>query len=364
VARAHVHRFRALAIALALAGRALAQPIETVPQVRAEPSATVLIAGSGRDIAALESALADPFRRLGVSLRFEHPPQIDSGAVLKSPAEASPVVARLWFDLASTAHVPIYVTDAKHERIYTRDFPLPRGLDDVAVEQLVYVARSSVDSILAGVDIGVRRDEYEASLEPPTKPAPAPIDRDVGPRPTIPATKGSFLTAGYEVQAMGTKTFSQGPTLGIELARGPIALSLATYYRFPFEARGPELGARAWRVGARIEAAVHVPLSHGASMFFVGRVGGATDFSRVTPLREAQVDATTTPSFWVTDGVARASLGLEQRFHAGWMLSELAGADLDVALVKYVLDRGGTRETVFVPYRLRPFFGLELSAPL
>jgi hypothetical protein len=349
------------------AGRASAQSSETPGAPRAEPAATVLVSGSERDIATLETALADPFRRLGVALRFEHPPQIEPSAVLKSPPEASPTVARLWFDLASGSHVPIYVTDAKHERIYSRDFPLARGLDDVAVEQLVYVARSSVDSILAGVDIGVRRDEYEASLEPPPKPAAPPpsVERDVDRRPPSSPAHDVFFSAGYEAQLMSSSRFSQGPSIGASLARGPLALNLWTYYRFPFEARGTELGARISRVGARLEGSAVVGIGGPSSpVSFVAHVGGGSDFSRVAPLRVGAIDATPTGAFWVTDGFARAAAGLAQRFRSGWVLSELAGADLDLALVRYVLDRGGVRETVFVPYRLRPLFCLEVSAPL
>jgi hypothetical protein len=366
VARTYAHGFSVIAIALFGAGRASAQSNETAAAPRAERAATVLISGSERDIATLEAALADPFRRLGVALRFEHPPQVEASAVLKSPPEASPTVARLWFDLASGSHVPIYVTDAKHERIYSRDFPLARGLDDVAIEQLVYVARSSVDSILAGVDIGVRRDEYEASLQPAPKPTPPPpVERDVDRRPPASPAHGVFWSAGYEAQAMSAKTFSHGPSIGASLARGALALNLSTYYRFPFEARGAELGARISRVGVRLEGSARVGIGGPSSpVSFVAQVGGGPDFSRVTPLRVGAMDATPTGAFWVTDGFARAAAGLAQRFRSGWVLSELAGADMDLALVKYVLDRAGVRETVFVPYRVRPLFCLEVSAPL
>jgi hypothetical protein len=326
----------------------------------------VLIAGSQHDIATLEAALADPFRRLGVALRFEHPPQIDPTAVLKAPPEAAPTVARLWLDLASGSHVPIYVTDARHERIYTRDFPLARGLDDVAVEQLVYAARSSVDSILAGVDIGVRRDEYEASLQPPPPKRPAPhVETDTEERPPPAPRRGLFVSAAFEAQFMDSKTPSQGPALGLGIAHGPFALSFWTYYRLPFEVRGAELGARIWRVGARVEASASIRLGGtSSSTSLAARLGNGADFSRVTPLREGPMDASPTGAFWVTDGIARGSVGIENRFHSGWLLGVLGGSDLDLALVKYVLDRGGVRETVFVPYRLRPFLCVELSAPL
>jgi hypothetical protein len=361
VALAHAHGFWVAAIACFIAGRAFAQPNDAAPAARAEPVVTVLIAGPERDVAVLEGALADPFRRLGVALRFEHPPQIDAGAVLKLPAESSPMLARLWFDLASTAHVPIYVTDGRHERIYTRDFPLARGLDDVAVEQLVYIARSSVDSILAGVDIGVRRDEYEASLEAPQK-RPQPSETD-SVKTSVPTTKKEFpLSASYEAQWMGHGAVSHGPTLGIGFARGHFALGLSAFYRFPFEVRGPELGARVMRVGARLDASALVDL--GSAWTFAARLGSGVDFSSVTPLRAGTVDATPLGGFWVTDGVVRGTSAIGYRLRGGWVLSAATGVDLDLALVKYVLERGGARETVFVPFRARPFVGVELTAPL
>ncbi len=322
---------------------------------------TVLVAGSEHDIALLEGALADPFRRLGVALRFEHPPQIDAAAVLQVPADAPPMLATLWFDLGSIAHVPIYVTDGRHERIYTRDFALARGLDDVAVEQLVYIARSSVDSILAGVDIGVRRDEYAASLEAPPKRAPEPEPDVVKPSR---AKRARYLHAfgSYEAQWMGPGALSHGPTLGLELARGHVAVDLGAFYRFPFEARGAELGARVTRIGARIDAWAGVDL--GAGWRLAAGLGGGVDFSRVAPLRESPADATPVQAFWVTDGIARAAAAMGYRLRGGWTVSAIAGGDLDLALVKYVLERASVRETVFVPYRFRPFIGLELTAPL
>ena len=362
MAHAHAHGFWVAAIACLLAGKAFAQPSEPAPPAaHVEPVVTVLIAGSERDVAVLEGALADPFRRLGVALRFEHLPQIDASAALKLPPEASPMLARLWFDLASPAHVPIYVTDGRHERIYTRDFPLARGLDDVAVEQLVYVARSSVDSILAGVDIGVRRDEYEASLQPPPKKTPPPEPDSIKPSSPV-TTRGFPLSASYEAQWMGHGAVSHGPTLGIALGLGHFAIGLAAFYRFPFEVRGPELGARVLRVGARLDASAIVDL--GAAWAFAARLGTAADFSRVAPLRTSSTDATIAQGFWVTDGVLRGTAAIGYRLRGGWVLGATTGADLDLALVKYVLDRSGARETVFVPYRLRPFAGVELTAPL
>jgi hypothetical protein len=64
----------------------------------------------------------------------------------------------------------------------------------------------------------------------------------------------------------------------------------------------------------------------------------------------------------VTDGVLRGTAALGYRLRGGWMLSAVTGTDLDLALVKYVLERSGVRETVFIPYRFRPFAGLELTA--
>lgn len=357
--RPHPHGFWVAAIAWFYAGRAFAQPNEAAPAARTEQVVTVSIAGSDRDTAVLEGALADPFRRLGVLLRFEHPLQIDAGTALKLPPEASPMLARLWFDLASTTHVPIYVTDGRHERIYSRDFPLARGLDDVAVEQLVYIARSSVDSILAGVDIGVKRDEYAASLETAPK-RPPPAEPDVVKPSPVPTTRSLPIFASYEAQWMGHNAVTHGPTLGVAFSRGYFAVGVSAFYRFPFEVQGTELGARISRIGARLDASATAEL--GAGWTLAARLGGGADFSRVAPLRTGSIDATPEQGFWVTDGVLRGTAALGYRLRGGWMLSAVTGTDLDLALVKYVLERSGVRETVFIPYRFRPFAGLELTA--
>ena len=115
------------------------------------------------------------------------------------------------------------------------------------------------------------------------------------------------------------------------------------------------------RLGARVEGSANFEIGGGWTLG--ARVGSALDFSRVSPLRVAG-DAALAQGFWVTDGVLRGAAALGYRLRGGWVLSALAGADLDLALVKYVLERNGVRETVFVPYRARPFAAVELSAPL
>jgi hypothetical protein len=346
-----------------LAGRAAAQTQEPASVQTSETSVTVCVAGAERNVAALESALADPFGRLGIALRFEHPARIDPATVLTLPSAPSSAKATLWFDLASSAHVPIYITDGRHERIYTRDFELTRGLDDVAIEQLVYVARSSVESILAGVDIGVRRDEYEASLVPSEKKEPD-VTPEATPRKTIAVTPMTALRAGlsYEAQWMGNRAWSHGPGVNVGLGRGPISLDLRTFYRFPFEVRGAELGARITRGGTGIDASFDIEL--GSAFLWTAGLGSALELSRVSPLNDGAANATLSSAFWVIDGVVRGVSTIGYRWHKRWSISIAGGADVDLALVRYVVSRVDASETVFVPYRVRPFVGAFFTLSL
>ncbi len=316
------------------------------------------MAGPASDLAALQTALSDPFQRLGVVLQFERRLRIDPVKVGAMESRASS--AELSFDLSKANTASLFLTDG--ERVYVRKFDLSSGFDEVAVELLVVAARSSVQAILTGAPIGVQRIEYERSVSAPSA-APAPpktmaprVDAaNVGSRPRL------RLASDYELQLLDTASLSHGPGLGLWWSTGSFALRGGVRGRLPVRFGSEEVGVDLTALSARVAVALEQRVTSRWQVL-VG-VGAGLDAVRIRPKRLQANDATLARTSWTVDPVAQPLGGLTHAWDE-LRLGLFMGADVALVRARYTIDRAGQREALFVPWTVRPWASLELSIAL
>jgi hypothetical protein len=343
---------------LVVTATAMADPGSTGPRVE------VLIAGSDAEVSALAEALDDPLRRLDVELsvrlRRGQTPAVNPEEVASPSRRAAPAVARMWFDLTEPGHAALYITDGGWQRIYVRRIALPAGLDEVAREQLTYIARTSVETLLAGGQIGVTREEFERQLPSHAEPKPEP--KPEPPRPPAPEWRlGAAVLYAVEGYAR-TMPVTHGPGIDGWLVRSRSGLSpfvsasaeLRWRRHIEHETVVARLDGTAFRVGLGAELAVGGPL------VLRGLLGGGMDVWHVKPEKGSDATVQISSPMWAVDPVLRGALGLG--FRAGRLTTWLGtGADLGPRPSRYVLLRDGSPVDVLKPWPWRPWVGIELG---
>ena len=357
-----------VAVLLTQAAPPESAPTEPAPAASAPARSqrvSVAIAGSAAETARLSLALTDAMRRLGVALELRRIPTsfgrgAGQGRRLPAPeAGEAPVTARLLFDLREREGVTLYVADDQRERVFVRRFDTPSGLDEVALEQLVLSASSSVEAVLAGHLIGVPRRDYEASLRP-AKPEPAPARSPVEPRARV---SGS-LTGAYAASWLGPRALGHGPALGLKLERPPWAVGLRVQGYLPVLASDDEsadVKVRLTTLGFRYRGWLGLPVSPRLSV--LPGLGFGADFTQVSPRSEGGDAPTVTRPYWAADGMLQGYLAMAYLARS-WSITMALGADFAITPVRYAVEMAPGLRDVFSPYRVRPFIELELAAAL
>lgn len=316
------------------------------------------MAGPADDVAALQTALTDPFQRLGVVLQFERRRGIDPVKVGAMAAGASS--AELSFDLSRANAATLFLTDGA--RVYVRTFDLSRGFDEVAIELLVVAARSSVQAILAGAPIGVQRNEYERSV---ARPSTASIPPQTTAARKAPASIGSrrrlLLASDYELGLLESTTVTHGPGLGLWWSVGQLALRGGVRGRLPLRFASEQVGVDLTAVSARVAAAFEQPVA--AQWQVLAGLGAGLDAVRVRPKRLQSNDATLSRTGWTYDPLIQTLGGVAHTWNR-LRLGLFLGADVALVRARYTIDRAGQREALFVPWTVRPWASLELSIAL
>jgi hypothetical protein len=111
-------------------------------------------------VLALAQAMNDPFRRAGVKLRVRRIESVSKASLEPRKEFSKQNTIYIGFDLLQPGRATLYVTTSHDDRIYARDFELPDGLSEVAMEQLVVAARTSVEAALMGIPIGDPRKDF------------------------------------------------------------------------------------------------------------------------------------------------------------------------------------------------------------
>jgi hypothetical protein len=341
-----------LSALLVVTRRASAQPTKVDPAERLQ----VELAGSESDVALIERPLVEALRRPGFAFEIDRVEHLEAGAVAK-PA-AVPGFARLFIDLANNHQVTLYLADDRRERIFVRSFALPRGFDEVAAEQVLFVAKGSIDAILSGENIGVERNAYHADVEV-KPPAPAAAER---PKPAIEEpSRAAQVFGGYVVTMLGPSTLGQGPELGVRVGQAHLVMGLGVHARLPFQVGNDELALRMAAAGARLSIAGWLSPSPVLRIALAAGIGA--DSVHVEPRQSASSGVRPVASFWATDAVGLVTAAVEYRIR-GLSLAAVSGFEVGLTEVRYVLDPPPGSGSIFVPWRLRPLFGLEIGAPL
>ena len=345
---------------LALAGLvAIASPAAGAPTcpIQSPSRANVVVAGNDQAVEAAGDGLVQALDRIGVTARLTRAEHIDPRDVAR-PVPCEPgVVARLFVDLESPANVTLYLADGGTKRVFVRRFALDHGLDLVALESLELAAQSSVETLLSGQELGVEREEYGRSLAPrptaepraPTAPAPAP-------KPSTALRATGF----YEISLLGPDVIQHGPGLGAEYEWSAGRAGATIHLRLPVHFDDAAFAGQLLPEGVRIFFARPLILSPRTTAS-AGLAAGLD----VTEVRAdaRQANAAAVPSFWVIDPMVRAYGTIEHRLGV-FRFSAMLGAEFDLVAAHYVVAEENDRQSVFVPWRLRPLGAIIISADL
>jgi hypothetical protein len=346
------------ACCLLLTGRMTAEPR------RSESWVEVLIAGSNTEVGLMAEALDDQFRRLEVRVRIRtrkgQVPKVKVEEVLSPSERAAVAVARMWFDLTEPGQAALYITDGEWKRIYVRRLPLPQGLDEVAREQLTYIARTSVETLLAGGEIGVTREEFTRRL--PVR-APPPHARTQSPEPPPEPSWNPGIGVFYQVGSYADRVpIMHGPGWFASLLKSgsPLRPRFTLAGELYVEQRAETADVIARLNGTALSLTLGLELSMAHALVFRASLGTGVDFVRVTPQRASEATVSLSPPFWAIDPAGGVWAGL------GYALGSLkvgltGGADVATRSSHYVVWREGERLLIYSPNRVRPGARVELG---
>lgn len=317
----------------------------------------VVVAGDAVRSSALMEALRDPARRLGVNLdvvqvRAVVPQRIADG--LETP---DAFAARVWFDLTAPERASLYLTDRSWKRVCERHLVLDAGFDEVAIEQIVYIVRTSLDSFLSGQAICMRREEFARTLPPPASPTVDRPARAVVGGSSQPSRLRPSVSSAYELQSLGVdRAVAHGSELGVGLAAENFLAKLGLQWRVPVRIERDAVGVELQSFALRVLGGYETHLDSG--WVLRAALGGGAEWTRAKayPL---EPDLSLDPPHWGLDPVARASVAVGHSFGI-WSLMLPLGVDLDLARARYVLMGSSGTQVLFSRARWRPFVALEL----
>jgi hypothetical protein len=320
----------------------------------------VLVALSGPQsrVNLLVSGLRDAMSRLNAALTLRTVPtsymasSLGVGKLPPSEPEANANLARLFIDLHGDRSALLYVVDDQRQRVFVRHFPSPSGFDEVAAEQIVLVAASSVESLLAGQLIGVAQQDFAASSrEKPTAPCAASCPE------TRPGTAPT-LAAAYAVSWLGPGALAHGPALALGLRRSSWGLGTWLQGKLPLlvgTGSSDQVSIRLTTLGFRQRGYLVLRISEGLA--FLPGLGVGVDFTHVSPRGTGQGNISAEPSYWAADGQGQGFVAVSHAAR-GFSMAGRLGCDVTTSRAHYVLVPGAT--DVFVPFQVRPWLELEL----
>jgi len=370
--------------------------VAAAPRARAQEAAQVDVSCAGRDadVTALELVL----RELLVSTRIEVTRVVGGSVddVLRRSASARRVApVRVWIDLRGPTHAIVVLVDARTERVVIRQVPLASSqrADEVVCEEVAHIVSTSLRAILAGVPVGVSRDDARRELgriAAPTSAAgsPATAPTGAGPvavAPTAAATRQRESPArtpntrrwsapslrvalGYEARLWSSDELTHGAALSVDagavLGRVRIGARLESVPRLRVRRASDSLGVVLDPLGARLLATFAWRATR--LLTLDSSAGAALEIVRVRATRTALTSADlvlATPRTRVDALVSLAvgaSLTLGPRIAFGARFS----VDVDPAAGRYVWLRDGEPVVVYAPAALRPALLLYVSGEL
>jgi hypothetical protein len=294
----------------------------------------------------------------------------DVAAAIAPPSEGTPSLARVLLDFTVAGQATLFLIDPPRGRVYVRRMALGHGLDAVARASVRFVIEQSIDAILEGREIGVSRDEFQrnglgsppgsrqAPQEAPSPVAPVPAARLAAARAATSAQL--LLTAGYQLQVMGSGEFQHAGKLAFAARFDRVVLALSARIAAPMSIAGDGVSARLTTAGVSASGAGRFLDAGGFSL--LAGVGAGLDFTHVVP-SVIPPDLRPAAAFWAL-GPSLAPFAAVERFFGRIAVAVAAGAEIHLLDERYAVKTATDTRAVFVPARVRPqieaLIGVEL----
>jgi len=363
------------ALVLASARPAGAEPPSPTPSVA--PRVQVILVGALGDDLALAALVREWLEGSDLAPSVTRAERLDLAELRVPGPDGAPV--RLWLVPVGGERARLYVAEPRARRYFSRDVPIPAGLDEVGREHVAQVVLSSTLAFLAGtasvpleqverawIDDGAHRpapagatSTTASAAAPAPPPPPAPTPRRDAAAPTAQIGLGGL----YGVADGGAAGLATGPGLLLELAttlgRVRVGGQLEGAYRLPREVPTEHLtlelrGATAC-AAAEACAALHPRVCWRLA------AGAGVTVTEVVPTPRGGAAVTTVARDRASAAVLRVAIGPE--WHRAGARAGL-GAHLDVTPVglRYELVDGAARRSELVLPRVAA--GLAISIGL
>lgn len=339
---------------LGLAAVAIPSPARADERGRVE----LKTAGTEEVARSLEPVVRELLARLGVTLEIARIESVDVGSVM-TPAAGAPAVARIWIDLRGET-VVVHVVDGSWTRLLTRRVPVTGAFDEVEREEIAHILEAAVEALLAGEEIGeLWHPEPAPAPEPPSPPLQVAAPTRARPRPA--------LDARYEVRLFDRDELLHGPALASRIewpCCGPLLLSSGASLGaiLPASLVTPEVSIDLAGLAFRLAWAAGVGLSRGTSLAL--ELGGGVDLLHDTPRAPTAGAVTADPAQWTVLAMARAAIRFAVRLAGPVEAAVLAGLDVDLTDLRFVVRSDGGTRAVLDPPRAQPFAALGVGVAI
>lgn len=369
----HVSRL-ALLIAAQLPFPARAATANVLDEDRVELS----VAGDADEARAFTDALREPLQHLGVVVRGSSPAiEDDAGASGRPPR------AHVWIDARPPDRIDIVIALGSNDTPAARR-SVPRGEPEpVVVEQVAYVVRETLESLLWTSQSTAGASTSPSQMEAVDAASPSPITSPVGVYEDA-GTVGAQLPAPSPASPFGAdfSGFATGRAMGsgADVLGGGVSLDLTFWghlphrprlwigatYDTPFQGSNPDVTVRVttWSVRALPTVAI---LRWGLLGLDAG-IGAGIEALNAVPGPGQAVGGppvATASSSTVFDPVATGQLMVWLRPVGGASVLLGAYADYDLTPHRYtIIDRFNQSTTVIEPWALRPAVMAGFCIPL
>lgn len=338
-----------------LAVLALAEP---------RPTAEIAVVGDPADAGPVVRRVASFLADEPLEVQWREASQFELDAILSTPpvrGQLAIVVIELRADEAR-----VFITDDARMRTLLRRFPLTRGIDELALENIAHCVESSLQGLLDGGRLDVVVDPAPPLVTgdppPPTPEAEPPVRSPAGP-PVEPRTVAprraplvGALEVGYGMRVWSASPAMQhGPTVRAWIGRDAPRLDVWGGVEFggwmPREAGRGAVAVRIAAIGLRALGRLGLRSDRIVGATFTAAAGVELQLER--PLaRSSAAEPAATSTHGVPSLGVQASARVRLRRAAWGDVHLLLGPSLDVLprRLRYRTDVG----EAFVPWLVRP----------
>lgn len=329
-------------------------------QAQTHSRAEVIVAMARYDDAELHAAIAELARSIDVSTQIESVESIELTRILEEPPPArSGLLARVWIRIESPT-VLLVLTDPTGQRFLIRRLEVGVELDAVEIEMLAQIIATSLEALRAGGEIGVnRRVLVDAEHADQADPVFVPVASRESPSWFADVSLGEHVVMWDRHERPSHRVALRG-LLGLEHSAHP-AFVLEIGYLVPSIVGGPEVEVRLKGLG--LGGGAGIRWERGRASIH-SRVLGHVVFLHVEPRVTQGTSLRAEPARWTVLGMLEVAFGAGCRVLPRTSVFAEIGLRVDLTDARYVLERTGVTESVFDPYRIRPFAAVGLRVGL